>query len=84
MSNRIDSMREKITTALNPTHLEIIDDSADHYGHAGSANGAGHYTVKVASATFQDKSPVACHRLIYHALGDMMKDEIHALRIEIL
>ena len=84
MSDRIERMQEKLTTNLQPAELEIIDDSADHIGHAGSANGAGHYTVRIARAAFKDKMPVACHRLVYKALGEMMDDEIHALRIEVL
>ena len=79
---RIDVIREKLTTALNPTALEIIDNSYQHRGHAGTAGGAGHYTVEIASPEFAGKSKIACHQLIYAALEGMIPDEIHALVIK--
>ncbi|GJM06812.1 MAG: cell division protein BolA [marine bacterium B5-7] len=84
MTSRIELIKEKITEALSPTQLEIIDDSQHHVGHAGAASGGGHYTVRIATPAFEGKNRVACHQLIYAALGEMMQAEIHALRIEIV
>ncbi len=73
-------LEAKLRSALAPTRLEIQDDSADHAGHAGSSGGA-HVSVVVVSAAFEGKSPVARHRMIYAALGDAMKQQVHALAI---
>lgn len=81
---RVDIIHDKLTQSLTPTVLELMDDSAQHRGHAGAANGAGHYTVKIASPEFKGKTKVECHKLIYNALAGMIPDEIHALKIMIL
>lgn len=81
---RVDTIRDKLTQALTPTVLELIDDSAQHRGHAGAAGGAGHYTVKIAAPEFRGKTKVECHKLIYSALAGMIPDEIHALKITII
>jgi BolA protein len=70
---------------LAPTQLEVIDESADHMGHAGS-NGLGHGThfrVRIGSAAFAGKSRVAQHRLVYDALQKFTEAGLHALAIEI-
>ncbi len=80
---RIDKITNKLQQALQPTSLEIIDDSHKHIGHAGAKGGAGHFQVLIASEQFNDKNTLACHRLIYQALSEMMPSEIHALSIQI-
>lgn len=84
MTDRIALIRERLETALNPSRLEIADDSHKHIGHAGAASGGGHYTVKIASSEFKEKSRIEQHKLIYVALGDLMEREIHALKIKVL
>jgi len=79
--NRIQAMREKLA-ALNPSVVEIIDESDKHAGHAGSRDGGGHYLLQIISAEFAGKATLARHRMIYLALGEMMKCEIHALNIQ--
>jgi len=83
-SPRLKLIEEKLNAALNPSFLEVIDDSAQHVGHAGAEFGAGHYTVKIAAEVFKEKSRIAAHREVYAVLGDMIPNEIHALRIEIV
>ena len=78
---RIDKIKRLLKEQLTPTVLEVIDDSAAHRGHAGSAHGAGHYKVKITSPQFQNKSLIEQHQLVYKALADMLPDEIHALSI---
>ena len=78
MNTRIDSIRAKLA-ALDPVRLDIIDDSHKHAGHAGARDGGGHFAVHIVSAQFVGKSTAACHRMVYSALGDMMKRDIHAL-----
>lgn len=67
---------------LDPLHVEIIDESHKHAGHAGAREGGGHYVLHIVSARFAGNNTVARHRMIYSALGDMMKREIHALTIQ--
>ena len=77
-------IRRSLTEALLPELLEIIDNSAAHAGHAGARSGGGHYNVTIISVAFEGKSLVQRHQLIYQALGDLMKQEIHALGINAL
>jgi len=79
---RLARIRTRLTEALQPQRLEIIDESARHAGHAGAASGGGHFIVHIVAAAFQDKSLVQRHRLVYDALGDMMHSDIHALSIQ--
>lgn len=66
---------------LQPTRLEIRDDSALHAGHAGSSGG-GHYSITIESSQFAGKSTIMRHRLIYQAVGDLIPAQIHALSIQ--
>lgn len=79
---RIARMRERLSVAFAPELLEIDDDSHKHAGHGGGAQGHGHFGVRIVSAAFAGKLPLARHRAVYAALGEMMQDDIHALRIE--
>ena len=80
--NTIGTMREKLA-ALAPLRLEIADDSAKHAGHAGAKEG-GHYRLTIVSPRFSGCGTMQRHRLIYEALGPMMRGEIHALSIKAL
>lgn len=79
--SRIEQMRE-LLTAFQPIQLEIIDDSHKHAGHEGARSGGGHYTLNIVSEQFSGKPTLGRHRMIYSALGDMMKHDIHALNIK--
>ncbi|MFA6971513.1 MAG: BolA family protein [Gallionella sp.] len=79
--SHIAAMRANLAT-LNPVSLEIIDESHKHAGHAGSRDGGGHYLLQIVTSQFTGKSTLVRHRMIYLALGDMMKREIHALNIQ--
>lgn len=81
MSDRIAEMRE-LLAALEPVSIEIIDESHKHTGHAGARGGGGHYVLLIVSEQFVGKNTVARHRMIYSALGEMMKQKIHALNIQ--
>ncbi|MCB1912825.1 MAG: BolA family transcriptional regulator [Zoogloeaceae bacterium] len=74
-------MRERLE-ALAPSSIEIIDDSARHAGHAGARSGGGHYRLRIVADAFAGKSTLARHRLVYQALGELMRHEIHALAID--
>jgi BolA protein len=79
--DRIDLIKTRLTTALRPTHLEILDQSRQHAGHQ-AAHGAGHFTLTVVSPQFAGLTLVQRHRLVYNALGDLMNTVIHALSIQ--
>jgi BolA family transcriptional regulator, general stress-responsive regulator len=70
-----------LRAALAPSEIEVHDDSADHAGHAGAREG-GHFSVRITSERFRGLSPVARHRLVYHALGSLAARRIHALAID--
>lgn len=78
---RIERIREAMA-ALQPVTLDVIDDSHKHAGHEGARDGRGHFTVRIVSPVFAGKAPLARHRAIYAALGEMMQTDIHALAIE--
>lgn len=82
MHDTSSSIQKKLHQALAPTFLEVIDEGDQHVGHA--EEGAGHFAVRISSPLFKNKTLVESHRLIYAALGDTMRNEIHALRIEII
>jgi BolA protein len=81
MSDRISMIRERLTRALEPTRLDIVDQSAAHAGHEGARSGGGHYVITIVAAAFAGLPLLKRHRLIYAAMGEAMKDEIHALSI---
>jgi BolA protein len=80
--NTLEKMREKLA-ALGPLRVDIADDSAKHAGHAGAKEG-GHYRLVIVSPRFSGCATTQRHRLIYEALGPMMRGEIHALSIKAL
>lgn len=82
MIDRRPKIEELLSQALEPLHLEIIDDSEAHAGHAGNAGGAGHYHVRILSEKFRGLPVLARHRLVYEALRPLIPEEIHALGIE--
>lgn len=81
-AHRIEAIRRRLTTALDPTELEIIDESHLHAGHAGARDGRGHFRVRIHSRQFQGLSRLQQHRLVYNALADLMVTDIHALSLE--
>lgn len=79
----IELIQQRITDKLSPTHLEIIDNSAQHIGHAGNTSGGGHYTVIISSDMFADQSLINCHKLVNSCVSDLIPEKIHALSIKI-
>nr|WP_254200250.1 BolA family protein [Lysobacter sp. MMG2] len=80
-AERAAAIRTALEAALAPISLEIEDESHRHAGHAGAADGRGHFRVDVVSAAFAGLTPIARHRAIYAALGNLMDTDIHALAI---
>ena len=80
MSERVDKLRAALQI-LQPTRLEIRDDSAKHAGHAGAREG-GHFHVVITSTAFAGVSAVERHRMVYAAAAELMGRDIHALSID--
>lgn len=77
-----DDMRARLA-ALNPTRLEVIDESESHRGHAGFREGGeSHFRIRMASAAFAGLGRIERHRLIHRTLGDIVP-RIHALALEL-
>lgn len=79
---RPQAIRAALEAALVPSALEVVDESHKHAGHAGARDGRGHFAVAITSAAFAGKAPLARHRLVYAALGELMQTDIHALSIQ--
>jgi BolA protein len=74
-------IRERLA-ALEPVNLELVDESAQHAGHAGARPGGNtHWRLTIVSPRFAGQPTLARHRMIYQALGELMQNPIHALTI---
>ena len=82
----IKSLMEKaLEEAFAPTLLEIADVSHHHAGHAGApAGGESHFELQISAQAFEDKSRIACHRMVNQVLADLLAGPIHALQITIV
>jgi len=76
-----ERIRERLS-ALDPLAVDLVDESAQHAGHAGARpGGQTHWRLAIVSPRFSGQSTVARHRMVYQALGELMHDPIHALAI---
>jgi len=80
--SRLERLTQRLRDGLAPEHLQVLDDSHRHAGHAGAASGRGHFSVLVSSARFAGLGTLKRHRLVYEVVGDMMTTDIHALSIQ--
>jgi len=79
--NLAEKIRQRLA-ALEPLSLDLVDESAQHAGHAGWREGGGtHWRLAIVSPRFTGQSAVARHRMVYQALGELMHNPIHALAI---
>ena len=86
MNITADQLHARLADKLQPFSLQVLDESADHAGHAGSdGSGQGtHFRVRIGAGVFQGLSRVAQHRLVYDALQQVTDQGMHALAIEIV
>jgi BolA protein len=80
--DRRSQIEERLRAQLAASHVEVLDESHLHAGHAGAASGGGHFRATVVSDRFAGLSRVARQRLVYEALAAEMKREIHALAMQ--
>ena len=75
-------MLRRLDSALSPASVRLIDDSEKHRGHGGyNPAGESHFTLEIVSEAFTGKSRVERQRMVYAALGDLMRERVHALSI---
>lgn len=75
-------VRAKLTAALAPERLEIIDESHHHAGHSGARpEGETHFRVEIVSAAFEGQPRVLRQRRVHEILADELKSDIHALSL---
>ena len=78
-----DQITSRLTQALNPTRLHVVNDSARHRGHAGDdGSGESHFTVEIEAPAFAGMSRLERQRAVNGALGDLLRERIHALAIK--
>ena len=73
---------EAALRSLEPSRLELVDQSHQHAGHAGARDGRGHFDLRIVATCFQGLPLLSRHRRVYAALGDLMTTDIHALSIQ--
>jgi BolA family transcriptional regulator, general stress-responsive regulator len=75
-------MLKRLNSALSPTRIELIDESEAHRGHGGyNPAGESHFSLEIEADAFAGKSRVERQRMVYRALGELMHERVHALRI---
>jgi BolA protein len=83
-AGRAQRLRALLQERFDPVQLDVEDESHLHAGHAGAQGGQSHFRVRIVSEAFRGISVVARHRLVYAAVDDLLKNDIHALAIEAL
>ena len=80
-----EAIQQKLTSAFQPSRLEIEDDSARHAGHAGERRaGESHFNVVIESAAFEGVSRVQRQRMVYAAVAEELAGPVHALSVKAL
>lgn len=83
-AERGEAIRARLSAALSPVQLEVSDESHHHVGHEGARDGKSHFHVRIVSAQFEGLRRLQRHRLVYEALAELMRTDIHALGIDAL
>ncbi|WP_353507360.1 BolA family protein [Gimibacter soli] len=77
-----DAIMEKLSAALSPKVIDVINQSEMHKGHSGYSDGESHFAVKIVSDIFEGKSRLARQRLVMDALKAELAGPLHALSID--
>jgi BolA protein len=79
-----EQIHQKLTEALAPSALEVINESHQHAGHSGDdGSGESHFRVVIKADGFAKQSRIARHRAVHAAIGSELIAKIHALALEI-
>lgn len=81
-SDRQSLIVKQLEAKLNPTELQVKDQSQLHRGHEGAKGGMGHFDVTIVSEAFTGLNRIQRHRMVYDALTELLETDIHALRIK--
>ena len=81
--NLLEAIEARLAS-LEPSSVELADESGQHLGHAGWKPGGSHFHLTIVSPRFAGRDRVSRHRMVYEALGPLMRDDIHALAIHAL
>ncbi len=81
MNDRVQRIEAALRERFDPEHLEIEDESHRHRGHTGAADGRGHFRVDIVAEPFAGRSRLQRHRMVFDALADLRKTDIHALSV---
>jgi BolA protein len=77
-----DEMLRRLNLSLQPSRIDLVDDSEQHRGHGGyNPAGESHFSLRIESSAFAGKSRIERQRMIHAALGDLMRERVHALSI---
>jgi BolA protein len=79
---RLQEIKRRLNEAFAPETLGVEDEGHLHEGHEGARDGRGHFRVLIIADAFREESLLNRHRMVYKALGDMMRTDIHALAID--
>lgn len=77
-----DRIESRLRESLETTHLEVIDESHLHAGHAGAKDGGGHFRAVIVSEVFVGLNPVKAQQRVFREVDDWMGKEIHALSMQ--
>lgn len=83
-TDRVERIRARLAGAFSGAAIQLIDDSHRHAGHAGARDGRGHFRVHIVASAFAGLRPLQRHQLVYRALDELMRTDIHALSITAL
>ena len=83
MNDIAAKLRDRLAV-LHPEVLEIHDDSAEHVGHAGAADGGGHFSIVIVSQAFAGLPRLQRHQQVYRQVADLLPHPVHALSIKAL
>ncbi len=84
MAVAAEALEARLREALEATHVEVVDESHLHAGHAGAKDGGGHYRALIVSEKFEGLNRVKAQKLVYGVVDDWMGGEIHALSMKTL
>ena len=81
MNDRIQRIEKALVDEFSPVKLLVKDQSHLHAGHAGARSGLGHFDVTIVAEKFSGANRLQRHKMVYAALGELMRSDIHAVRI---